>query len=177
MSTASRYQALRSRAADQQGQPEGDLCARMAAVMLERYPELANASAPDLPTEHREYRWKTPTDRSVLEWVIRAQGAAPKAYSKGHRGQGRSRVLLADVDEPTHAAIEYGYEVLRERAASAVEHALMGFLHGAMPQPQVDDDDDDDPEPLDMAVLEMMRAGYALGTRSRPQRALTSGED
>ena len=79
-----RYLALKARAADQSGTPEGELCATLAAKMLEAYPDLLDVDQP-LPTDIYEIRWKDWFEKELLISVGEYLGAKAQRYANRKR--------------------------------------------------------------------------------------------
>jgi len=164
-----RFQALRARAKDQAGKPEGDLCAAIAERMLENNPNLEDGPG---EVERREYRWTTPGHRDLIDRAARYFGQMPCKYVKG-----RKRVIVIETDEGTHDLIRYTIDVLRPKMEEVMEYAAAGFVLGAMPITRDfdSDSDDTDSDPTSWQLLEIAAAAGMSGRASRPRRALNPG--
>lgn len=162
-----KYEALRSRAADQAGTPEGELCARIAD-RLQRVHDLDDEAVGEIV--RREFRWKTEADHQLLIRVCDYLGAVPMVYTN----RPRVKVVIVDADAVTGDLVDHAYESMRGKLDELLVYTTAGFLQGAMPiQSKGDGDSGSKP---DAALLEAAMAGAHFGARSRPVKALTEAD-
>lgn len=169
-----KYMALRGRAEDQKGTPEGELCAKLAEKLCEKYPEMVDGMEDDehLPTSDVEMRWKHEFERSLLLRV--ADYLDEKAYV--NRLHPRRKVLVFLVDGPTACLLEQAYETCRAQLGKLLVYVQAGFHHGALPIPYEDDDESDaERPPIDPGLAEAAFAAAMYGRGKQPRKALGPG--
>lgn len=169
MNLRRKYEALRSRAADQAGTPEGELCARIAD-RLQCVHDLDDEAADEPVT--REFRWKTEAECQLLIHVCEYLGATPKSY----RRRPRLQIVVIETDAVTGDLVDHTYESMRGKLAKLLTYATAGFLQGSMPIQSKDDDGNASRSEPDPALLDAAFAGAQFGAQSRPVKALTEAD-
>jgi len=157
-----RYLALLARAKDQAGKPEGELCRKLADRMASKWPHLVDFDGA-LPEHRHEIRWQGWHERDLLLRTIKYCGAVPQAYTGSRR-----QVLTFMADEPTLGLIEQAFAQLRAQCRALLNASLIGFMHGAVPDP----DPLEGAAPIEGELLGAAMAAVNYGTDSQPRKAL-----
>lgn len=160
-----RYAKLIALAEDQADTPEGETAARMAAAMLERFPEL---QIPEAPPAKRVIATRHVYDQTLLTRI--ATFLACKAYQVGRGrsdGKGvrwREGLQIEGPPELIELVADF-YQEHRKRLDDVLKWTAVGYAVGAFPR--LDQEDTGDAQVLTPEQLEAARAGLAAGKRNQ----------
>jgi len=160
-----RYSKLLALAQDQDGTPEGETAARMAAAMLERFPELM---VPEAKPVQLVIATRHSYDAHLLTRIAAFMGI--EAYRIGRKRPGGKGVRWREglqVEGPAGVLelINTFYQAHRARMDVLIKWTALGYAVGAFPVDQADRANDG--PGLTPEQLEAAQAGLAAGERNR----------
>lgn len=153
--------------------PEAEI-ARSALKSLEaRYPdEAALADADEEPVAQREYPVKGRHEATLFAHLCGYLGLEGLQYKKGHTPRGRS-VRIARGPASVLDALPALLKALKARLAELHWGTTVGFVVGALPQPDDDSEEDDRESPqLSPEALAQAWAAMEAGRTAQPRRQL-----